>query len=85
MIGLFTHNLHYKALSLLIALGLWFIVVREPDLVTSQSVPIFYKNLSKNLEIGSDVLDRVHLEIRGPSGKLTPASLADTALSLIHI
>lgn len=75
-------NLHWKALSLAIALGLWFAVVREPELVTSQSVPIFYKNLPRDLEIGSDVPDRVHVEIRGPAGKLTPSSLSETAVLL---
>src|SRR6476659_8394474 len=80
MIRRLTYNLHWKALSLLIALGLWFVVVREPELVTSQSVPIFYKNLPKEFEIGSDAPDRVHVEIRGPAGKLTPASLAETAV-----
>jgi hypothetical protein len=82
MIGLLTHNPQWKLLSLAIAVGLWAIVVREPELVTSNSVPVFYKNLPKDLEIGSEVVDRVHLEIRGPSGKLTPSSLADTAVVL---
>jgi YbbR domain-containing protein len=74
------HNLHWKVLSLLLAVGLWFVVVREPELVTAQSVPIFYKNLPKEMETGSEAPDRVHVEIRGPAGKLTPASLADTAV-----
>lgn len=82
MMGPIFHNLHWKLLSLLIASLLWFLVVREPELVTSRSVPIFYKNLDKDLEIGSDVLDRVHVEIRGPEGKLNSASLSDTAVIL---
>ncbi len=80
MIRWMLDNLHWKLLSLLIALGLWFVVVREPELVTSQSVPIFYKDLPKELEIASDGPDRVHVEIRGPASRLTPASLADTAV-----
>jgi hypothetical protein len=82
MIHWLTDNLQWKALSLLIAVLLWSIVVGEPELVTSQSVPIFYKNLPRDLEIGADAPDRVHLEIRGPSGKLTPAALTDTAIML---
>lgn len=74
------HNLQWKLLSLLLAIGLWFIVVREPELVTSQSIPIFYKNLPKDIETGSEAPDRVHVEIRGPAGKLTPESLANTAV-----
>jgi YbbR domain-containing protein len=74
------NNLQWKLLSLMLAVGLWLAVVREPELVTSQSVPIFFKNLPKELETGAEAPDRVHVEIRGPAGKLTPASLADTAV-----
>jgi YbbR domain-containing protein len=82
MIRRLAHNLLWKLLSLVIAIGLWLVVVREPELVTSQAAPIFYKNLPKEMEIGSDVPDRVHVEIRGPAGKLTPENLANTAVLL---
>ena len=82
MISLFTANLQWKALSLILALGLWLIVVGEPELVTSQAVPVLYKNLPRDLEIASDVPDRVHLEIRGPAGKLAASNLAQTAVML---
>ncbi|MGH9664873.1 MAG: CdaR family protein, partial [Bryobacteraceae bacterium] len=48
----------------------------------SQSAPIFYTHLPKDLEIGSEVPDRVHLEIRGPARKLTPESLAETSVRI---
>jgi hypothetical protein len=73
-------NLQWKILALLLAIVSWSVVVGEPELVTSRSVPIFYKNLPRDLEIGSDVPATVHLEIRGPAGKLTPPSLAETAV-----
>lgn len=82
MIRLLMANLHWKLLSIAIAFGLWYIVVGEPELVTSQSVPVFYKNLPPDLEIGSDVPDRVHLELRGPASKLRPSQLAETAVML---
>lgn len=75
-------NLRWKAFSLLLAVVLWLAVVAEPDLVTSQSAPVFYKNLPRDLEIGSDVPDRVHLEIRGPAGKITPTRLAEANVLL---
>jgi hypothetical protein len=75
-----TTNLQWKILALVFAIGLWSVVVGEPELVTSHSVPIYYKNLPRELEIGSDVPDRVHLELRGPAGKLSPSSLADTSV-----
>jgi YbbR domain-containing protein len=82
MIGFFISNLHWKLASLLIAFGLWMVLVQEPELVTSHSVPVFFKDLQRDMEIGSDVPDRVHIEIRGPSGKLTPDMLAETAVLL---
>jgi YbbR domain-containing protein len=75
-----TANLQWKLLALALAATLWFVVVGEPELVTSQSAPIFYKDLPRDLEIGSDVPDRVHLEIRGPAASLKPDRLSDTAV-----
>jgi YbbR domain-containing protein len=82
MIRFLTANLHLKAVSLLIALGLWFALVHEPELVTSHSVPVFFKNLPRDIEIGSDVPDRVHIELRGPAGRLSPAHLAEASVLL---
>lgn len=79
---LFTHNLGWKLLSLAIAAGLWFVVAREPELATSLSVPVQLKNIPDDLDIGSTVPDRVHLEIRGPSGRLSRDNLSDIALIL---
>jgi YbbR domain-containing protein len=75
-------NFQWKLLSLGIATGLWLILVQEPELVTSHSVPVFFKDLPREMEIGSDVPDRVHIEVRGPSGKLTPEMFGDTAVLL---
>lgn len=79
---LLTAHLELKALSLLIALALWFGLVHEPELVTSHSVPVFFKNLPRDIEIGSDVPDRVHIELRGPAGRLSPARLAEASVLL---
>src|SRR3954470_13274479 len=77
---LLTANLHWKVLSLLVAIGLWFLVVGEPELVTSHSAPVFFKNLPRDLEISSGVPDRIYLEVRGPAGSLSPGQLANTAV-----
>ena len=79
---LLTRNLGWKLLSLLIAIALWLAVAREPELATSLSVPIQFKNIPEDLDIGSEVPDRIHLEIRGPSGRLTRDNLADVAMVL---
>ncbi|HET9321994.1 MAG TPA: CdaR family protein [Bryobacteraceae bacterium] len=78
----FTHNLGWKLLSLVIAVAIWIAVAREPELATSLSVPVELKNIPDDLDIGSSVPDRVHLEIRGPSGRLSRDNLADAAMIL---
>src|SRR5437879_3449530 len=77
-----TANLALKTLSLVIAGVLWFLFVGEPELVTSEPAGIFLKNLPRDIEVGSGMPDRVHLELRGPAGKLTPARLANIAVLL---
>jgi YbbR domain-containing protein len=77
-----TENLGWKALSLAISLVLWWALVGEPELTTSISVPVQYLNMPKDFEISSEVLERVHLEIRGPSGKLSAEALQEAAVIL---
>lgn len=82
MIHLITNNWKYKAGSLVLASLLWLGVVEESELATSVLAPIQYKNLPKDLEMSSDVSDKVHLEVRGPASKLNPAMLADARVLL---
>jgi YbbR domain-containing protein len=64
------HHFGWKLLSLLIAIILWCIIVGDPEMMTSISAPIHYKNLPKDLEVVSDIPENVHLELRGPASKL---------------
>ena len=77
-----TANLGWKLLALLIAVALWIAIAREPELATSIAVPIEFKNIPDDLDIGSNLPDRVRLEIRGPSGRLSRDNLADLAVIL---
>jgi hypothetical protein len=79
---LITHNFGWKLGSLVLAVAMWFAIVGEPELVTTREVPILYKNLPPDTLIGSDALDSVRLELRGPSGRLSSASLADLTVML---
>lgn len=74
-----TNNFGWKLGSLLLAITLWFAIVGEPELVTTRTVPILYKNLPRDLLIGPDALDTVHLELRGPASRLTSTGVMDLA------
>jgi YbbR domain-containing protein len=45
-------------------------------------VPVLYRNLPKGLLIGSNAIDTVRVELRGPTSRLTNAALADVAIML---
>ena len=66
----------WKLLSLFAATLLWYSLVGEQEMATSVSAPIEFKNIPRDLEISSDIPERIRLEIQGPVAKLTPASLA---------
>lgn len=76
---LVTRNFGWKLGSVVMAVLLWITIDGEPELVTTHPVPILYKNLPPDLLIGSDAIDQVRVELRGPSGRLTAASLSDLA------
>ncbi len=77
-----THNLGWKLGALALAILLWVATVGEQELVTTHAVPILYRDLPPDLLVGSDALDVVRVELRGPASKLTAASLADLAIAL---
>jgi hypothetical protein len=60
----------WKLLSLVIAVAIWGVVASEPELSTFTTVRLEYKNLPGDLEISSEPLNSVALELRGPSGEL---------------
>jgi YbbR domain-containing protein len=63
-------NVGWKLLSLAIALVIWALVATEPELATFANVRLEYKNLPEGLEISSEPVSSVMLELRGPSGAL---------------
>jgi YbbR domain-containing protein len=77
-----THNLGWKLGALALAIVLWVATVGEQELVTTHAVPILYRDLPSDLLVGSDALDVVRVDLRGPASKLTAASLADLAITI---
>ncbi len=73
-------NLPVKLLSLGLAVVFWLLIGGEQEIATSIAVPVQYRNLPKDLETTSDLSEKVHLDIRGPSGKLSPASIEAVVL-----
>ncbi|HLH00812.1 MAG TPA: CdaR family protein [Bryobacteraceae bacterium] len=82
MKNLLMHNLGWKLLSLAIAAALWIAVAREPELATSLSAPVEFKDMPEDLDFNSTVPDRVQIELRGQSGRLSRGNLADVAVVL---
>ncbi len=64
------HDIGWKLLSLAIAVLLWVLVASEPEISTFVTVPVQFKNMPEGLEVSSDIVESVNLELRGPSGEL---------------
>jgi YbbR domain-containing protein len=63
-------NFWWKLLALAIAVLIWALVASEPELSTFATVRLEYKNLPDDMEISSEPVGTVVLELRGPSGEL---------------
>jgi YbbR domain-containing protein len=68
--GLVVQNLGWKVLSLATAFTIWALVATEPELNTVTPVQLEYRNVPDDLEISSEPVSIVRLELRGPSGAL---------------
>jgi hypothetical protein len=77
-----THNLGWRLLSVLLAVLLWVAVEGEPELVTLQSVPVFYRNVESNLALVANPPAAIRIELRGASDVLSRNNLANVAVLL---
>lgn len=77
-----TRNFAWKLLSVLLAVVLWIAVEGEPELLTVQSVPVFYRNVQPTLALVANPPNAVRLELRGPSDVLGRDNLANVAVLL---
>jgi YbbR domain-containing protein len=74
LLRLVTDNILWKLLALAIAVAIWMLVASEPELSTFATVRLEFKNLPDDLEISSEPVSTVALEMRGPSGELRSVS-----------
>lgn len=68
---LLTQHIGLKLLSLGLASALWFLYSGSRELTTAVSVPVQYRNIPTNSEIGSNLVEEVRLIVRGPSPLLS--------------
>ncbi|HEY1220226.1 MAG: CdaR family protein [Bryobacteraceae bacterium] len=68
--GLISNNFWWKVLALTIAVLIWAVVASEPELSTFATARVEYKNLADGLELSSEPVTQIILELRGPSGEL---------------
>src|SRR5262245_59383800 len=77
-----TGNLYIKLISLAVAILLWFALVDAPVLTASISAPIEFKNFPPDLDVGSELPERVQLQVQGPRDALAGNSFERTAVVL---
>jgi hypothetical protein len=77
-----TNNPGWKLLSVILAVLLWVAVEGEPELVTVQTVPVFYRNVEPALALVASPPATVRLELRGASDVLGRENLSNVALLL---
>ncbi len=83
LVDLVTKNVGWKLLSLVMAVVLWALVASEPELSTFTSVQLEYKGLPDDLEIASEPVTRVSLELRGSTGVLSALNDSTTRPAVI--
>src|SRR5882724_10367666 len=62
----FVQNFGIKLISLLLAIGLWLVVSRDPVGEVELQVPIEFRNVPQNLEIDSASFTEAQVRVRGP-------------------
>lgn len=77
-----TERFGWKVLSVALAFALWLLIVGEPEQSMAIWLPVQYKNIPADLEIGSEIPDRLRMEVRGPARRLTPSAVANSEVSI---
>lgn len=81
MMKIVTRNFGWKATSLGVAFMVWLGLSGSRESTTSITAPVQYRNIPKSLQISSEMVERVHFVLRGPS--LTLSRLSSQPFPLI--
>jgi YbbR domain-containing protein len=71
------NNWGLKLLSLLIAIGIWTAVAREPVAEVAYRVPVEFHNVPENLEIITEEVPQAQVRVRGPARRIRELAAAD--------
>jgi hypothetical protein len=77
-----TRNLGWKLLAVALSVLLWIAVEGEPELLTVQAVPVFYRNVAPSLDLVANPPPTVRIQLRGPSDVLGRDNLSSVAVLL---
>jgi YbbR domain-containing protein len=83
----FVQNFGLKLVSLLLAVGLWFLVARSPVAEVEMKVPIEFRSLPENLEIDSASFTEAQIRVRGPERAIHRLETSDirAAINLANV
>jgi len=70
-------NFGLKLTSLLLAVGMWFVVARDPIAEVEMNVPIEFHSLPENLEIDSASFTQAQIRVRGPERVIHRLEVSD--------
>jgi YbbR domain-containing protein len=73
----FVHNIGLKIISLLLGIGLWMAVARDPIAEVELRVPIEFHNFPNGLEIDSATSTEAQVRVRGPERAIHQLQASD--------
>jgi YbbR domain-containing protein len=76
------HNFGLKLISVVLAVGLWLVLARDPVAEVAVEVPIEFHNIPENLEISSDDIPKAQIRFRGPSRIVHRLQLTDVSAEI---
>ena len=75
-------NFGFKLVSLLLAIGLWMVVARDPIAEVEIKVPIEFHNLPDNLEVDSASFTEAQIRVRGTERVIHRLQTADVRATI---